>query len=130
MPVVGTGGSAGASGLALGWEWRLIWNGWAVPASFPSLRTRRKERSKGSYADLGVIPMFAFPGRRGLPEVGIMQRLLAPRCGEAVEEVKDGVAGLVASQLLFGGCGAVESPFFELQVGVKVLHRRGHVLVS
>ncbi len=30
-------------------------------------------RDKGSYADLGIIPIFAFPGRRGLPEVGIMQ---------------------------------------------------------
>jgi hypothetical protein len=28
---------------------------------------------KGSYADLGVIPIFTFSGRRGLPEVGIMQ---------------------------------------------------------
>jgi len=27
----------------------------------------------GSYADLSVIPIFTFPGRRGLPEVGIMQ---------------------------------------------------------
>jgi hypothetical protein len=43
-----------------------------------------------------------------------MQRLFAPGCGEAVEEVENGVAGLVASQLLFGDCGAVESPFLEL----------------
>jgi hypothetical protein len=27
----------------------------------------------GSYADLGIIPIFTFSGRRGLPEVGIMQ---------------------------------------------------------
>ena len=56
MPVVGLGGSAGTSGLALGWEWRVIWNGSAVPASAPSRRTRRKVRSNGSYADLGIIP--------------------------------------------------------------------------
>src|SRR6516164_5484150 len=48
MPVVGTGGSAGTSGRALGWEWRLIWNGSAVPASRPSLRTRRNDKSNGS----------------------------------------------------------------------------------
>ena len=35
MPVGGVGGSAGTSGRALGWEWRLIWNGSAVPASLP-----------------------------------------------------------------------------------------------
>ena len=79
----------------------------------------------GSYADLGIIPMSACSGRRRLSEVGIMQaaRLAVLWCGEAVEEVEDGVAGLVASQLLFGYCGAVKSPFFELQVGMKVLHR-------
>jgi hypothetical protein len=43
MPVVGFGGSAGISGFALGWEWRLIWNGSAVPASDPSRRTRRPD---------------------------------------------------------------------------------------
>jgi hypothetical protein len=86
----------------------------------------------GSYADLGIIPMSTCSGRRRLPEVGIMQaaRLVVFRCGEAVEEVENGVAGLVASQLLFGCCGAVKSPFLEFQVGMKVLHRRGHVLVS
>ena len=80
---------------------------------------------KGSYADLGIIPMFTCSGRRRLPEVGIMQaaRLVVFRCGEAVEEVENGVAGLVASQLLFGHCGAVKCPFLELQVGMKVLHR-------
>ena len=79
----------------------------------------------GSYADLGIIPMFTCPGRRRLPEVGIMQAawLVVFRCGEAVEEVENGVAGLVASQLLFGHCGAVKCPFLELQVGMKVLHR-------
>ena len=73
---------------------------------------------KGSYADLGIIPMFTCSGRRRLPEVGIMQasRLVVFRCGEAVEEVENGVAGLVASQLLFGHCGAVKCPFLELQV--------------
>jgi hypothetical protein len=30
-------------------------------------------RHNGSYAGLSVIPMFAFPGRRGLLELGIMQ---------------------------------------------------------
>ena len=71
---------------------------------------------KGSYADLGIIPMFMCSGRRRLPEVGIMQaaRLVVFRCGEAVEEVENGVAGLVASQLLFGHCGAVKCPFLEL----------------
>ena len=71
---------------------------------------------KGSYADLGIIPMFTCSGRRRLPEVGIMQaaRLVVFRCGEAVEEVENGVAGLVASQLLFGHCGAVKCPFLEL----------------
>ena len=71
---------------------------------------------KGSYADLGIIPMFMCSGRRRLPEVGIMQaaRLVVFRCGEAVEEVENGVAGLVASQLLSGHCGAVKCPFLEL----------------
>ena len=56
MPVVGTGGSAGTSGRALGWEWRLIWNGSAVPASLPSLRTRRNDRSKGSKTSSTLQP--------------------------------------------------------------------------
>src|SRR2546428_1723048 len=57
------------------------------------------------------------------------QRLFAWRGSEAVEEVENGVAGPVAAQLLFGGGGAVEGSFFELQVGVKVLHRGGDVLM-
>ena len=60
MPVAGVGGSAGTSGLALGWEWRVIWNGSAVPASVPSRRTRRKVRSNGSKTSSTFRP--ASPG--------------------------------------------------------------------
>jgi hypothetical protein len=87
---------------------RGLWEVHHDPLSLPC--------DKGSYADLGIIPMFTCSGRRRLPEVGIMQaaRLVVFRCGEAVEEVENGVAGLVASQLLFGHCGAVKCPFLEL----------------
>jgi hypothetical protein len=56
MPVASAGSSAGISGRALGWEWRLIWNGCAVPASCPSLRTRRNDRSKGSKTSSTLRP--------------------------------------------------------------------------
>ncbi len=39
----------------------------------PSKRTSTVVRSNGSYADLGVILMFASSGRSGLAKVGITQ---------------------------------------------------------
>jgi len=36
MPVAGLGGSAGTSGLALGWEWRPMVNATATPKLRPA----------------------------------------------------------------------------------------------
>src|SRR6266516_6825054 len=123
MPVArGASPPAGFSGRALGWAWRVMWCGVAAPASRPPARTSSTVRSNGSYGDLGVIPMFALPGRWGAAggRHSPAPRSFPWRCGEAVEEVEDGVAGLVAAQLLSGGRGAVECSFFELEVGVEV----------
>src|SRR6266516_5812611 len=132
MPVArGASPPAGFSGRALGWAWRVMWCGVAAPASRPPARTSSTVRSNGSYGDLGVIPMFALPGRCGAAGGWHSP---APRsfawCCEAVEEGEDGVAWLVAAELVFAGRGAVECSFFELEVGVEVFHRGRHVLVA
>ena len=95
MPVVGLGGSAGTSGLALGWEWRVIWNGSAdarvgpveaahvedgqvervedeldLPAGQPGvdLVTVAVQRDEGGFGDgavLGPAERLGQVGRRG-----------------------------------------------------------------
>jgi len=117
MPVAATGSGSGFSGLAFGWEWRATVCGIALPNGLPPQRTSMSVRSKGSHADLGIIPRIeSLPALEQL-EVGICRlRSCAVWRGEAVEEVEDGVAGLVTALLLVGGCGPVQGPLLELQV--------------
>src|SRR5216683_7428537 len=98
MPVRAAGAGS-SSGGALGWACRPMTCGTAVPALRPAQYTVTWVRSNGSYDDLGVIPTSALPGEFGTAggRHNPALRSFACRCGEAVEEVQNGVAGLVAA---------------------------------